>query len=427
MLNQVLASDQLVASGLLLIVAGSVLASMKRVPFHIWNFLENHTFVSLHVFDEDEAFFWMKIWLGHKLAKAKSKSTFTQRNDRDNCEFIDNIIEMYQKSGKEDKPTAQFVPAPGTYFFRFNHRLFWVTYTRTNSESPSGQSRPRESIVIRGLSQNTKIIEQMVLTARDAAIPDDGKVEVRIAKQHSWSQHTRVDKRSVESVILPNNLCQEVVTNIRKFQAAKGWYNSMGIPYRKGILLYGPPGNGKTSLVLAVASALNMNVNILFLGDSTITDSVLNDLLSRMDNNTIVLIEDIDCTFQNRKAAKGSKSLGVSFSGLLNAIDGLATQGGRVLFMTTNKLHELDPALIRPGRADDRILIANATPGQAKEIFSRFYPGSPEEQAIQFSEKIPDGMLSMAAIQGHLLKYRDNSKQAVDLAGELLESKVKEE
>lgn len=427
MLNQFLASDQLVASGLLLIVAGSILASMKRLPFEIWNFLQNHTFVSLHVFDEDEAFLWIKIWLGHKLAKAKSKSTFTQRNDKDCGDYITDIVEMYQKSGKEDKPTAQFVPAPGTYFFWFNNRLFWVTYIRTNSESPSGQSRPRESIVIRGLSQKTKIIEEMVLTARDAAMPDDGKVEVRIAKQHSWSQHTRVDKRSVESVILPNNLCQEVVSSIRKFQSAKGWYNSMGIPYRKGILLYGPPGNGKTSLVLAVASSLNMNVNILFLGDSTITDSVLNDLLSRMDNNTIVLIEDIDCTFQNRKTLKGSKSLGVSFSGLLNAIDGLATQGGRVLFMTTNKINDLDPALIRPGRADDRIFIDNANQEQTKELFSRFYPESSEEQSVQFSEKIPAGVLSMAEIQGHLLKYRDCSKRAVEFAGELMESKGKEQ
>jgi len=64
----------------------------------------------------------------------------------------------------------------------------------------------------------------------------------------------------------------------------------------------------------------------------------------------------------------------VSFSGLLNALDGVASQQGRVTFMTTNHIENLDPALIRPGRCDVVVEIPHATPSQIRRMFRRFFP-----------------------------------------------------
>ena len=59
------------------------------------------------------------------------------------------------------------------------------------------------------------------------------------------------------------------------------------------------------------------------------------------------MLEDVDAIFVERKAQ--SEKGGVTFSGLLNAIDGVASQEGRIFIMTTNHIEKLDPALIRPG------------------------------------------------------------------------------
>lgn len=71
----------------------------------------------------------------------------------------------------------------------------------------------------------------------------------------------------------------------------------------------------------------------------------------------------------------------VTFSGFLNALDGVASGEERIIFLTTNHVERLDPALIRPGRVDLAQLIDDATPAQAKELFTRFYGGSDDTPA----------------------------------------------
>lgn len=63
----------------------------------------------------------------------------------------------------------------------------------------------------------------------------------------------------------------------------------------------------------------------------------------------------------------------VTFSGFLNALDGVASGEERIVFMTTNHVDRLDPALIRPGRVDLMEFIDDASPAQARTLFSRFY------------------------------------------------------
>ncbi|PSS00794.1 BCS1 N terminal-domain-containing protein [Coniella lustricola] len=72
---------------------------------------------------------------------------------------------------------------------------------------------------------------------------------------------------------------------------------------------------------------------------------------------------------------------GISLSGLLNAIDGVASHEGRVLIMTTNKPESLDDALIRPGRVDLQVGFTNATQEQARELFERMYEADSKHKA----------------------------------------------
>jgi chaperone BCS1 len=150
-------------------------------------------------------------------------------------------------------------------------------------------------------------------------------------------------------------------------QATMTFYANHGIPYRRGYLFHGPPGVGKTSFALALASKFNLDVYNLSLLDNDLTDSDLISLLNQLPGRSLLLLEDIDTAGLNRKgkstagARRGGAPYGgglqrsqvprdpedynvgddedagsnsrVTLSGLLNAIDGVAAPEGHVLIM----------------------------------------------------------------------------------------------
>jgi chaperone BCS1 len=143
----------------------------------------------------------------------------------------------------------------------------------------------------------------------------------------------------------------------------------------------------------------------------------LNQLLNTAPQKSIVLLEDIDRAFSNDSR--------VTVSGLLNALDGVAAQEGRLIFMTTNHVESLHPALIRPGRADVRIKLSNASRAQIAALFIKFFPGE-DELAKRFAAALPEDELSMAQLQAHLFLHRKSAESAVEYASEFYQSVVEE-
>jgi chaperone BCS1 len=111
----------------------------------------------------------------------------------------------------------------------------------------------------------------------------------------------------------------------------------------------------------------------------------------------------------------------VTFSGFLNALDGVASGEERIIFMTTNHIERLDPALIRPGRVDLSVLVDDATPAQAQHLFKQFYSDTDSGDdlpslAQELHHLVVTGRekgrpLSMAALQG--LFIRNSAAEAV--------------
>lgn len=123
----------------------------------------------------------------------------------------------------------------------------------------------------------------------------------------------------------------------------------------------------------------------------------------------------------------------MTFSGFLNALDGVASGEERVIFLTTNHLDRLDPALIRPGRVDLASFVDDAVPEQARTLFTNFYGNGQAEDGAsnnevellggQVEEVVRDGMkdgrrVSMAALQGMFIRH--DAKDAVASTRELL-------
>merc|ERR1719341_1439984 len=195
-----------------------------------------------------------------------------------------------------------------------------------------------------------------------------------------WRQfgHPR-QRRPLNSVVLDTGLSQGIVSDVREFMDSQDWYKDRGIPYRRGYLLHGPPGCGKTSFITALAGELEYSICVLNPSDRSMSDDRLQHRLADAPENSIILLEDIDAAFVSREdssvsdaAYKGLNRL--TFSGLLNAIDGVTSTEGRIVFMTTNYFERLDPALIRPGRVDYIEQISHCSHHQLTTMYNRFYP-----------------------------------------------------
>ena len=122
----------------------------------------------------------------------------------------------------------------------------------------------------------------------------------------------------------------------------------------------------------------------------------------------------------------------VTFSGFLNALDGVASGEERIIFMTTNHVEKLDPALIRPGRVDLIEKVDDATAEQATVLFDRFYgeKDTPDTLIKELSatlgnivqEEMTNGRrVSMAALQG--LFIRNEASDAVTISRNLFTPK----
>ena len=170
-------------------------------------------------------------------------------------------------------------------------------------------------------------------------------------------------KKHPLAVILDKGVTEDIV---EEFIHNPKWYTQRGIPYRRGYLLYGPPGCGKSSFITALAGHLEYSIRVLNLSDRGLSDDRLNYLLSIAPQQSIILLEDINAAFVSREDHPSMKTAydglsRLSLSGLLNALDGVASTEARILFMTTNYLERLDPVLIRPGRVDYKQYIDYAT------------------------------------------------------------------
>lgn len=118
---------------------------------------------------------------------------------------------------------------------------------------------------------------------------------------------------------------------------------------KKGYLLHGPPGTGKTSLVHVIASESLMDIYLLNLASPFMNDDQLKFLLQSIPSKSVILLEDIDAAWQQNTRNQLTKS------GILNALDGFGSYNGSILIMTSNHPELLEERLKRPGRIDLQI------------------------------------------------------------------------
>jgi len=205
-------------------------------------------------------------------------------------------------------------------------------------------------------------------------------------KKDYWTLLSKSPKRPLSTVYLKKNLQEKIMETTKKFFSpdTRGIYLSFGIPYKSVQLVHGPPGTGKTSLIKSIASDLDCDLYILPISKDML-DTNLVDAFSYIADNEekerIIVIEDIDTLFdEDRK--KDDTSNGITLQAFLNCLDGFTCVEGTMLFLTANKPHVLDYAMIRSCRIDNKIKLDYADEYQTKRMFEAFLP----DQVSKFKE-----------------------------------------
>jgi len=235
------------------------------------------------------------------------------------------------------------------------------------------------------------------------------------ASEGHWEFEGEKRGRLLSSVILPNGVVSSMVADVRAFLSpmTRSWYRRHGLPYRRSYLFHGTPGSGKTSIIRGLASSFGLSACYLSMTNGRFNNQVLMDALETLPSKALLVIEDVDALFgAHRSATRAAGAL--TFSGLLNCLDGLTAAESVLVAMTTNKgVDELDPALIRGGRVDRRWAFRAPTAGQLARLFGTYYPDAGAATGASFAAALMDGLgaeaVSMAAAQQLFIRARTAS------------------
>ncbi|KAL4062525.1 P-loop containing nucleoside triphosphate hydrolase protein [Scleroderma citrinum] len=470
-----------------LVVIGGTVETARRISVSAWNGFVDSFFLTAHFSQEDYPYDWLMHWLSKQPAWGRSRefdittrtvtrSGITQSTTGDLEEDEDEDEEALIHGRKKRK--VAFLPSLDTTHTIY-YRGHWLRITRTRRYPDYGHGAALKISVV---ARSNDILKKLVLEAKREYEKDaEHRVHIFLADTTygCWRWNGARQKRPLSSIVLQPGVKDMLLADCKDFLASEDWYAERGIPFRRGYLLHGVPGSGKTSLIHSLAGELGLDIYVVSLSSKGMSDNTLTTLMSHVPSRCILLLEDLDAAF-TRSVSRDSSSTGVptasnspnntnesdgstlSLSGLLNSLDGVAAAEGRLLFATTNHIERLDPALSRPGRMDVWVNFTHATKWQAEGIFKCFFPSKPKaslssssttpateektdisqknlplpkrktlghtipvleeaeiaELAKRFADAIPEGELSVAALQGYLLKNKLRPRECVDEVGE---------
>ncbi|KAG7414610.1 BCS1 N terminal-domain-containing protein [Fusarium sp. MPI-SDFR-AT-0072] len=432
--------NPLFAGGIGLASLGAVAAFARKGAISALGAARRRLLVNVEISKQDPAYPWILAWLSQprehpgfiasRLTRIHNLSVTTTTASR--------------TAGVSGPQNAHFFLQPGfgRHIVKFGNAYIAVNREKHNTANMN-TGEPHEIVQLTTLWAHRHVFEAVFSEAHQlAAKANEGKTIVYSARGMDWVPlGDPRKKRPLGSVILDDGVKENIVCDVKDFLNRQQWYVDRGIPYRRGYLLYGPPGSGKTSFIQALAGELDFSVAMINLSEMGMTDDKLAYLLTKLPKRSLLLLEDADAAFVNRRQrdSDGYNGATVTFSGLLNALDGVAAGEERIAFLTTNHVDRLDAALIRPGRVDLMLRIGEATHYQAAQMWDRFYGDvdkdhSGRERFLNRLQELglfgvgPDGKpsnrhTSTAAIQGLFLFHKDNMEGAINDADGLIPRK----
>lgn len=248
--------------------------------------------------------------------------------------------------------------------------------------------------------------------------------------------HPNIGEETAVNRLALTEEAQLLVDEAHFWKENEEWYRRRAIPWRRGWLLHGPPGTGKTALIRAIAEDLDLPVFVYDL--ASLMNEELQNAWSHMLSQVpcLAVIEDIDAVFKGRRNTTGREQH-LTFDCLLNCLDGIERCDGLFVVITTNKLEHIDPALglpdesgrsSRPGRIDRTLYLGPLTEAARRQIAARILVDCRQAQesvvrqgdgetAAQFQERCSRIALNRLWQEKTLLGADDSDEESSALSG----------
>ena len=261
------------------------------------------------------------------------------------------------------------------------------------------------------------LIEFMDLSRQyNITVNKNNMIICKILSGSSWTILNFINKRNPETLFLHFDI-KDIFNDINDFFQSEQDYLDNGVPFKLNYLLYGIPGSGKTSLIYTIASHFDLDICFLTMSKEIDNNSFIR-AITNLPINSILVIEDIDSLFANRES-----KCSISFSSILNVLDGILKKHKLITFLTTNYKENLDSALFRSGRIDKEIKFDYIKKKQITDMYNYFFKKQPENLQLLLNAT-NNTKLSCSDLHHWCFKYR-KSINIIDHINDLIDNITK--
>jgi len=387
----VIESEFLSGAFLLSLFAGIALI-LKSVGKKIYDRIKRRIVYSVNIEQTDELFLYLERWL---------KVNY-EKQYRNVIAYLGEIYIPNYYNPKEEAKGEESTPKKEIIKYRQENDTIFIIYKGSYLKIYKGREKLENANSLTSLffdhfnisillykSKIHQLLNEIIEYNQQFKIRENKREIFTWDGSYNWDRLTAVKMKNIDQVILRDEIKISLINDIDMFLKNEKWYTSKSIAYKRGYLFYGTPGNGKTSLAVAMADYTNRSIYSVTVSEIQ-NDSAMRSVFSRVGLNSVLLFEDVDTMFDKRKSSKGK----LSFSTFLNCLDGVFYKHGLIIVMTTNHVDKLDPALIRDGRVDFRAEIKNPEFNEVKNYLELFY-----EQSLDIHKNGYDSKFPMSEIQ----------------------------